>query len=137
MTREKSQRKGILCGNADARVSGKVKQIKILSRGWVWDQSHIGTFVVDYTRLVTLELSLEQLTNIDTLFPFSSENEDKVFNPGILSSPLLSHRGKFTSDFSEIPMMIFGGNVPVSDILIASDLEDSRARGFVHRPLNL
>nr|GEV44545.1 ribonuclease H-like domain-containing protein [Tanacetum cinerariifolium] len=37
--------------------------------------------------------------NIDTLLPFSSENEDKVFNPGILSSPLLSHLGKITSDF--------------------------------------
>ncbi|GJS98818.1 hypothetical protein Tco_0819988 [Tanacetum coccineum] len=75
--------------------------------------------------------------DIDTLLPFSSENEDKVFNPGILSSPLLSHRGKFTSDFSESPMMISGGNIPVSDILIASDFEDSRARGFVHRPLDL
>ncbi|GJZ40009.1 hypothetical protein Tco_0586572 [Tanacetum coccineum] len=30
----------------------------------------------------------------DTLIPFSSENEDKVFNPGILISPLLSHRGE-------------------------------------------
>nr|GEX30153.1 hypothetical protein [Tanacetum cinerariifolium] len=30
----------------------------------------------------------------ETLFLFSSKNEDKVFNPGILSSNLLSHRGK-------------------------------------------
>nr|GEW95157.1 putative reverse transcriptase domain-containing protein [Tanacetum cinerariifolium] len=29
--------------------------------------------------------------NIDTLLPFSSKNEDKVFNPSILSSPLLSY----------------------------------------------
>nr|GEU76938.1 reverse transcriptase domain-containing protein [Tanacetum cinerariifolium] len=29
---------------------------------------------------------------IETLLPFSSENEDQVFNPGILSSNLLSHR---------------------------------------------
>ncbi|GJX37780.1 hypothetical protein Tco_0251083 [Tanacetum coccineum] len=28
-----------------------------------------------------------------TLLPFSSENEDKVSNPGILISPLLSHQG--------------------------------------------
>ncbi|GKA39356.1 hypothetical protein Tco_0731907 [Tanacetum coccineum] len=36
---------------------------------------------------------------IETLLPFSSKNEDKVFNPGILSSNLLSHPGKITSDF--------------------------------------
>nr|GEX17436.1 hypothetical protein [Tanacetum cinerariifolium] len=36
---------------------------------------------------------------IETLLPFSSENEDQVFNPGILSSNLLSHRGKITSGF--------------------------------------
>ncbi|GKC52630.1 hypothetical protein Tco_1075375 [Tanacetum coccineum] len=75
--------------------------------------------------------------DIDTLLPFSSENKDKVFNPGILSSPLLSHWGKFTSDFSESPMMIFGGNIPLLDVPIAPDYEDSRARGFVHRPLDL
>nr|GFB81652.1 hypothetical protein [Tanacetum cinerariifolium] len=39
--------------------------------------------------------------NIDTLLLFLSENEDKVFNPSILSSPLLSYRGKITFDFSE------------------------------------
>ncbi|GJZ41087.1 hypothetical protein Tco_0587973 [Tanacetum coccineum] len=55
--------------------------------------------------------------DIDTLLPFSSENEDKVFNPGILYSPLLSHRGKFTFDFSESLMMIFGGNIPLLDVL--------------------
>ncbi|GKA57834.1 hypothetical protein Tco_0757022 [Tanacetum coccineum] len=54
--------------------------------------------------------------DIDTLLPFSSENEDKVFNPGILSSPLLSHRGKIISDFSESPMMISGGNIPLLDV---------------------
>ncbi|GJR45961.1 hypothetical protein Tco_1314064 [Tanacetum coccineum] len=54
--------------------------------------------------------------DIDTLLPFSSENEDKVFNPGILSSPLLSHQGKITSDFSESPMMISGGNIPLLDV---------------------
>ncbi|GKE08908.1 hypothetical protein Tco_1412459 [Tanacetum coccineum] len=30
---------------------------------------------------------------IETLLPFSSKNEDKVFNPGILPSNLLSHQG--------------------------------------------
>ncbi|GJW98992.1 hypothetical protein Tco_0180800 [Tanacetum coccineum] len=43
---------------------------------------------------------------IETLLPFSSENKDKVFNPGILSSNLLSHRGKITSDFSESLMIV-------------------------------
>ncbi|GKA27123.1 hypothetical protein Tco_0713291 [Tanacetum coccineum] len=62
----------------------------------------------------------------DTLLPFSSENEEKVFNPGSLSSNeeksphLLSHRGfnpsKIISDFSESPMMISGGDIPILDV---------------------
>ncbi|GJY04175.1 hypothetical protein Tco_0370115 [Tanacetum coccineum] len=52
----------------------------------------------------------------DTLLSFSSENEDKVFNPGILSSPLLSHRGKITSDFSKSLMMISRGDIPHLDV---------------------
>ncbi|GJX73922.1 hypothetical protein Tco_0312517 [Tanacetum coccineum] len=54
---------------------------------------------------------------IETLLPFSSENEDQIFNPGILSSNLLSHLGKITSDFSESPMMISGGDIPFLDVL--------------------
>ncbi|GJY16445.1 hypothetical protein Tco_0386867 [Tanacetum coccineum] len=54
---------------------------------------------------------------IGTLLPFSSENEDKVFNPGILPSNLLSHQGKITSDFSKSPMMISGGNIPFLDVM--------------------
>ncbi|GJY69015.1 hypothetical protein Tco_0471997 [Tanacetum coccineum] len=54
---------------------------------------------------------------IDTLLPFSSENEDRVFNHGILSSPLFSHQGKITSDFSESPIMISEGNIPLLDVL--------------------
>ncbi|GJS29957.1 hypothetical protein Tco_0490577 [Tanacetum coccineum] len=72
---------------------------------------------------------------IETLLPFSSENEDQVFNPGILSSNLLSHLGKITSDFSESPMLICGEDIPILDD--CPDYEDSRARGFVHRPLDL
>nr|GEY16289.1 hypothetical protein [Tanacetum cinerariifolium] len=45
--------------------------------------------------------------NIDSLISFSSENEDKVFNPSILSYLLVSHQDKITFDFSENPMMIF------------------------------
>ncbi|GKC14289.1 hypothetical protein Tco_1011071, partial [Tanacetum coccineum] len=54
---------------------------------------------------------------IDTLLPFSSKNEDQIFNPGILSFNLLSHLGKITSDFSESPMMISGGDIPFLDVL--------------------
>ncbi|GJT63794.1 hypothetical protein Tco_1015274 [Tanacetum coccineum] len=63
----------------------------------------------------------------DTLLPFSSENEEKVFNPGSLSSNeeksphLLSHRGfnpsKIIFDFSKSPMMIYGGDIPILDVL--------------------
>ncbi|GJU08304.1 hypothetical protein Tco_1124734 [Tanacetum coccineum] len=62
----------------------------------------------------------------DTLLPFSSENDEKVFNPGSLSlneekSPhLLSHRGfntsKIISDFSKSPMMIYGEDIPILDV---------------------
>ncbi|GJZ31022.1 hypothetical protein Tco_0576069 [Tanacetum coccineum] len=45
----------------------------------------------------------------DTLIPFSSENEDKVH--------LLSHRGfKAFQLFSESPMMIYGGDIPLLDV---------------------
>ncbi|GJW69491.1 hypothetical protein Tco_0123915 [Tanacetum coccineum] len=61
----------------------------------------------------------------DTLLPFSSENEDKVFNPRILiskeekSPPLLSHRGfkvfQLIND-SENPLMIYGEEIPILDV---------------------
>ncbi|GJZ18670.1 reverse transcriptase domain-containing protein [Tanacetum coccineum] len=83
----------------------------------------------------------------DTLLPFSSKNKDNVFNPGILASNeeksphLLSHRGfkafQLISDFSESPMMIYGEDIPILDVSIASDYEASRARGFVLRSLEL
>ncbi|GJZ94303.1 hypothetical protein Tco_0666506 [Tanacetum coccineum] len=81
----------------------------------------------------------------DTLLPFSPKNEEKVFNPGSLSSNeeksphLLSHRGfnpsKIISDFSKSPMMISGGEIPILDVSIAPDYEASRAHGFVLRSL--
>ncbi|GJR96723.1 hypothetical protein Tco_0268897 [Tanacetum coccineum] len=62
----------------------------------------------------------------NTLLLFSSVNEDKVFNPGILASNeetsphLLSHRGfnpsKIIFDFSESLMMIFGRDIPILDV---------------------
>ncbi|GKA80694.1 hypothetical protein Tco_0787386 [Tanacetum coccineum] len=62
----------------------------------------------------------------ETLLSFSSENEEKVFNPGILTSkgvhtsllPELSHRGP--KAFKDCP-----------------DFEASRAHGFVLRSLEL
>ncbi|GJV37354.1 hypothetical protein Tco_1409831 [Tanacetum coccineum] len=63
------------------------------------------------------------LSIIETLLPFSSENEDKVINPGILAvgkekSPhLLSHRGfKAFQLISKSPMMIFGGDISILDV---------------------
>ncbi|GJZ63012.1 hypothetical protein Tco_0619433, partial [Tanacetum coccineum] len=60
---------------------------------------------------------------IDTLLPFSSENEDKVVNPGILvageekSPHLLSHWGfKAFQLISKSPMMIYGGGIPNLDV---------------------
>ncbi|GJZ29169.1 hypothetical protein Tco_0573816 [Tanacetum coccineum] len=64
---------------------------------------------------------------LETLLPFSSENEDKVFNPGILVSKeeksphILSHRGfkafKIIHNFlNESPMMIYGGDIPIWDV---------------------
>ncbi|GJZ31559.1 hypothetical protein Tco_0576606 [Tanacetum coccineum] len=63
---------------------------------------------------------------IGTFLSFSPQNEFKVFNPGILASNeetsphLLSYRGfnpsKIISDFSERPMMIYGGDIPILDV---------------------
>ncbi|GKC63132.1 hypothetical protein Tco_1095730, partial [Tanacetum coccineum] len=58
----------------------------------------------------------------DTLLPFSSKNEDKVFNPGILTSHLLSHRDKIIFDFSKSPMMISGRDIPYLDVSFLSPL---------------
>ncbi|GKA61251.1 hypothetical protein Tco_0760658 [Tanacetum coccineum] len=59
------------------------------------------------------------LSMIDTLLPFSSENENKVVNTGILtseekSSPSSSHRGFKASKLShhKSPMLIHGENTP-------------------------
>ncbi|GKF76301.1 hypothetical protein Tco_0225745, partial [Tanacetum coccineum] len=57
---------------------------------------------------------LEELINNDS--PLLPENEDKVFNPGILIS-LLSYRGEIISNFSKSPMMIYGGDIPYLDVM--------------------
>ncbi|GKE91446.1 hypothetical protein Tco_1572541, partial [Tanacetum coccineum] len=60
---------------------------------------------------------------IDTLLPFSSKNEDKVFNHGVLASkekspPSSSHRGfKASKPFQyKSPMLIHGENIPILDV---------------------
>ncbi|GKB59639.1 hypothetical protein Tco_0915825 [Tanacetum coccineum] len=83
----------------------------------------------------------------DTLLPFSFENDNKVFNHGILASNkekpphLLSYRGfkafQDISVFSKSPMMIYGEEIPILDVPIAPDYEASRAHGFVLRSLEL
>ncbi|GKG20555.1 hypothetical protein Tco_0380356, partial [Tanacetum coccineum] len=62
----------------------------------------------------------------ETLLPFSSEIEDKVFNPRILVSKeeksphRLSHWGfkafKIINFLNESPMMIYGGDMPILDV---------------------
>ncbi|GJZ68377.1 hypothetical protein Tco_0631617, partial [Tanacetum coccineum] len=76
---------------------------------------------------------------IDTLLPFSSKNEDKVVNTGILAvgeeqSPhLLSHWGLKASN--ESLMMIFGGETPILDVLIARIMKTLvlAVLSFVHK----
>ncbi|GJU06544.1 hypothetical protein Tco_1122974 [Tanacetum coccineum] len=60
---------------------------------------------------------------IDTLLPFSSKNEDKAFNHGVLASkekspPYSSHRGFKASKLfhHKSPMLIHGGNIPILDV---------------------
>ncbi|GJT78644.1 hypothetical protein Tco_1045369 [Tanacetum coccineum] len=61
--------------------------------------------------------------DIDTLLPFSSENEDIASNEE-KSPHFLSHRGfKAFQLFSESPMMIYGGDIPILDVPIARILK--------------
>ncbi|GKE45393.1 hypothetical protein Tco_1472677, partial [Tanacetum coccineum] len=71
---------------------------------------------------------------IKTLLPFSSENEDKVFNHAALaykekSPPYSSYRGLKAFQLSpESPMLIHGENTP--NLGCPGFFEASRARGF-------
>ncbi|GJV52557.1 hypothetical protein Tco_1448298 [Tanacetum coccineum] len=77
-------------------------------------------------RILPTQPTLSFCPVIDTLLLFSSKNEDKVFNPGILASKkektphLLSHRGfkdfQPISNFFERPMMICGEDIPILDV---------------------
>ncbi|GJR21877.1 hypothetical protein Tco_0970404 [Tanacetum coccineum] len=100
----------------------------------------------DFNLLFRKSFSFPQRSSgLGALLSFSSENEEKVFNPGILTSKRvhtsllleLSHRG--TKAFKvikifESPMEIFpcsyGEDIRILDVLIARIFEASRARGF-------
>nr|GEU73186.1 hypothetical protein [Tanacetum cinerariifolium] len=93
----------------------------------------------------------KEILGSETLLSFSSENEEKVFNPGFLTSkgvhtsllPELSHRGpkafKVIKNF-ESPMEIFPSSyeedIRILDVPIARILK-TRAPGFVLRSLDL
>ncbi|GKC08855.1 hypothetical protein Tco_1000465, partial [Tanacetum coccineum] len=60
---------------------------------------------------------------IDILLPFSSENENKAFNHGVLASkkkspPSSSHRGFKASKqfYQKSPMLIYGEDIPILDV---------------------
>ncbi|GKA57843.1 hypothetical protein Tco_0757031 [Tanacetum coccineum] len=92
----------------------------------------------------------KEVPGSETLLSFSSENEEKVFNPGILTFkgvhtsllPELSHRGPKSFKFIKIfegPMEIFPCSYgeDIRDLDGCSDFEASRARVFVLRSLEL
>ncbi|GJW98342.1 reverse transcriptase domain-containing protein [Tanacetum coccineum] len=87
----------------------------------------------------------KEVPGSETLLSFSSENEEKVFNPGILTSkgvhtsllPELSHRGpkafkviKIFESLMEIFPCSYREDIRILDVPIAPDFEASRARGF-------
>ncbi|GKC87702.1 hypothetical protein Tco_1148351 [Tanacetum coccineum] len=87
----------------------------------------VGDILELYVHVPNVLPTLPTLSSMfDTLLPFSSKNDDKVFNPGILASNeeksphLLSHQGfnpsKIIFDFSKSPMLIFGGDIPILDV---------------------
>nr|GEU95616.1 hypothetical protein [Tanacetum cinerariifolium] len=77
-------------------------------------------------RILPTQPTLYLCPVIDNLLSFSPENEDKVLNLGTPASKeekpphLLSYLGfkafQLISNFSESPMMIYGGNIPILDV---------------------
>ncbi|GJU26994.1 hypothetical protein Tco_1165615 [Tanacetum coccineum] len=106
-----------------------------------------------YPPLSLYELPFQkEVPGSEILLSFSSENEEKVFNHGILTSkgvhtsllPELSHRDSKAFKVIKIfesPMEIFpcsyGEDIRVLDVSIARIFEASRARGFVLRSQEL
>ncbi|GKB48663.1 hypothetical protein Tco_0899416 [Tanacetum coccineum] len=92
--------------------------------------------------------SYDLFSVINTLLPFSSENEDKVVNPGILAAckekypHLLSHQGfkalqLISESFGDDLWRGISLNFDVSFLQITLDYELLVARGFVHRSFEL
>ncbi|GJZ75844.1 reverse transcriptase domain-containing protein [Tanacetum coccineum] len=94
----------------------------------------------------------KEVLGSETLLSFSSKNEEKVFNPGILTSKgvhtsllsELSHRDSkafkvikiFKSPMEILPCS-YREDIRVLDVLIALDFEACHAHGFVLRSLEL
>ncbi|GKC81095.1 reverse transcriptase domain-containing protein [Tanacetum coccineum] len=94
----------------------------------------------------------KEVLGLGALLSFSSKNEEKVYNPGILTSkrvhtsllPELSHRGSKAFKVIKIferPMKIFlcsyGEDIHILDVLNSRIFEASRASGFVLRSQEL
>ncbi|GJW04474.1 reverse transcriptase domain-containing protein [Tanacetum coccineum] len=108
-------------------------------------------------RLLTSDSALlEESSEIATLLSSPFGNEDKVFNPGILilggthifndDKELILEEHNFLPISSDLELMFFLELTVIETLLSfsseneykdCSDFEDSRARGFVHRPLDL
>ncbi|GJR14425.1 hypothetical protein Tco_0797077 [Tanacetum coccineum] len=75
---------------------------------------------------------------VDSFLPLSSGSEDIIFDPNISAF----HFSSLKSVAYKCPMEVCSSTCLIPNIMmiwgeIASDFEDSRARGFVHRPLDL
>ncbi|GJW56657.1 reverse transcriptase domain-containing protein [Tanacetum coccineum] len=98
----------------------------------------------------------KEVPGLGALLSFSSENEEKVFNPGILTSkgvhtsllPELSHRGPKAFKVGYFSLLLWRGHPcfgcsvspflsPLTSSRLSEDFEASRARGFVLRSLEL
>nr|GEX96339.1 hypothetical protein [Tanacetum cinerariifolium] len=66
---------------------------------------------------IFIEVQSERLLSRDEFsISFTRDPFYLVFKPGILSYLLVSHQDKTTADFSENPMMMYGGDIPLLDV---------------------
>ncbi|GJR40300.1 reverse transcriptase domain-containing protein [Tanacetum coccineum] len=75
---------------------------------------------------------------VNSSFPHSSRSEDIIFDPGIS----VFHFSSLKPVAYKFPMEVCSSTCSIPNITmiwgeIAPDFEDSRARGFVHRPIDL
>ncbi|GJY20220.1 hypothetical protein Tco_0392786 [Tanacetum coccineum] len=94
------------------------------------DQGELTSVVMEYI----LGEPRVHMPNVLPTHPTLMLDSDFIPSDDSLGSDL---EGKNISDFSESLMMISGGDISFLDVLITPDFKDSRARGFVHRPLDL